>query len=118
MAKILAFGCAVLLGIAAGLALGWLVLPASPAGSPPSSLRSDYKADYVLMVAEAYSADQNLEQAGLQLAALGGSSPAAAANQAVVWASQHGYAAGDLRKMAGLASGLRGWTPPAGGGQP
>ncbi len=130
MTRILGFVIAVLLGMIAGLALGWLVLPATPVSSTPDSLRFDYKADYVLMAAEAYSADKNLDQAGEQLAALGGSSPAATANQAVLWASQHGYADEDLRKMADLATGLRawtplhqaikgaGWAPPGAGGQP
>ncbi len=115
MTRILGFVIAVLLGMIAGLALGWLALPAAPASSTPDSLRIDYKADYVLMVAETYSADKNLDQAGEQLAALGGSSPAATANQAVLWGSQHGYTDDDLRKMADLAMGLRAWQTGAGG---
>ena len=118
MTRILGFVIAILLGIVGGLALGWLVLPAGQANSTPDSLRIDYKADYVLMVAEAYSADHNLDQAAQRLAALGGSSPEGTANQAVLWASQHGFATTDLRKMADLATGLHARPTPAGSQQP
>jgi hypothetical protein len=113
MIRILGFIVAVLLGIAGGLALGWLVLPAGSASAAPQSLRMDYKADYVLMVAEAYHADQDLGQAAARLALLGGDSPEASANQAVVWANNAGYTADDLRRMADLATALRGWAPSA-----
>ena len=111
MTRILGFIVAVLLGIAGGLALGWLALPAHTASSAPESLRMDYKADYVLMVAETYHADKDLDQAASRLALLGGDSPEASANQAVVWANNAGYSADDLRRMADLATALRSWKP-------
>jgi hypothetical protein len=115
MTRILGFIVAVLLGIAGGLALGWLALPAQAASSSPASLRMDYKADYVLMVAEAYASDKNLDLAAGRLTALGDPSPDAIANQAVVWANQAGYTSDDLRRMADLATALRAWSPPAQG---
>jgi hypothetical protein len=122
MTRILGFIVALLLGIAGGLAIGWLALPAANASSAPESLRMDYKADTVLMVAETYQADRDLGRAAGQLALLGGDSPVALANQAVVWARDAGYSADDLRRMASLATALRSWTPtPAAssaGGQP
>src|SRR5512142_2197988 len=100
MTRILGFIVALLLGIAGGLAIGWLALPAASASSAPESLRMDYKADYVLMAAETYQADHDLSRAAGQLALLGGESPVAIANQAVVWARDAGYSADDLRLMA------------------
>ncbi len=120
MTRILGFIVAVLLGLAGGLALGWLGLPAHPASSAPESLRMDYKADYVLMVAETYHADQDPGKAAGRLAFLGADSPETIANQAVIWAKDAGYSADDLRRMADLATALRNWSPrPASsGGQP
>lgn len=124
MTRILGFVVAVLLGIAAGLALGWLALPAVPAlstpgaSSAPESLRIDYKADYVLMVAETYQSDKDLNLAAARLALLGDPSPEAIANQTVVWANQAGYTTDDLRRMADLATALRAWVPPAQGQSP
>jgi hypothetical protein len=120
MTRILGFIVALLLGIAGGLAIGWLALPAGSASSAPESLRMDYKADYVLMVAETYQADRDIDRAAARLALLGSDSPVAIANQAVVWARDAGYSADDLRRMANLATALRGYTPTpqASGGQP
>jgi hypothetical protein len=121
MTRILGFVVAVLLGIAAGLAIGWLALPAlsaSGASSAPESLRIDYKSDYVLMVAEAYHSDKDLNLAAGRLAVLGDPSPETIANQAVIWANQAGYATDDLRRMADLATALRSWSPPAQGQSP
>jgi hypothetical protein len=120
MTRILGFVVALLLGIAGGLALGWLALPPASASSAPVSLRMDYKADYVLMVAETYQADRDLDRAVERLALLGAESPQTSANQAVVWARDAGYSADDLRRMANLATALRGYnpTPQASGGQP
>jgi hypothetical protein len=115
MTRILGFIVAILLGIAGGLALGWLALPARAASSLPASLRMDYKADTVLMVAEAYASDKDLDLAAKRLSALGDSSPEAVANQAVVWANQAGYTKDDLRRMADLATALRTWSPSAQG---
>ncbi|HEX9014361.1 MAG TPA: hypothetical protein VF813_12615 [Anaerolineaceae bacterium] len=111
MLRTLAVILAVLLGICAGLALGWLALPVPAGGTGLDALRVDYKADYVLMVAESYHARPDLGRAASDLALLGEGSPATAANQAVVWANRAGYAPDDLRRMAELAAALRGSQP-------
>ena len=44
------------LGIGLGLLYGWVIDPADFFDLTPDTLRADYKADYVLMTAEAYRA--------------------------------------------------------------
>ena len=61
----------ILIGIVAGLVFGWMVEPRRFAESAPSTLRSDYKADYVLMVAEVYQKDKDVTLAISRLALLG-----------------------------------------------
>ena len=53
----LAFLVAIGIGLGLGLYYGWVVSPVAYVDTAPNTLRPDYKADYVLMVAEAYQAD-------------------------------------------------------------
>lgn len=50
---------ALIAGIALGLAYGWVIDPVDFFDLTPDTLRADYKADYVLMVAEAYRANRD-----------------------------------------------------------
>jgi hypothetical protein len=65
---VIIFGLAVGLGI--GLAVGWS-LPVSTVKTPPSALSADWQSDWVLMTAQAYSLDGDLEQARQRIALLG-----------------------------------------------
>jgi len=62
-------------GIAIGLTYGWVLDPVDYFDLTPDTLRADYKADYVLMVAEAYRADPDPARAARQLAIFGSGSP-------------------------------------------
>ena len=61
--------------IALGAILGWFytseINPVNVVDAPPDTLREDYQTDYVLMVAEVYSREQNPSLAARQLALLG-----------------------------------------------
>src|SRR5687768_9574342 len=50
---------ALLVGIGIGIAYGWYVDPVDYFDATPDALRADFKADYVLMTAEAYQAEQD-----------------------------------------------------------
>ena len=52
---------ALLIGIGAGLAYGWVIDPVEFFDLTPDTLTADYKTDYVLMTAEAYRLEQDPE---------------------------------------------------------
>src|SRR3989304_5358378 len=51
------------LGVATGLIYGWIISPVEYINTAPDSLRADYRTDYVLMVAQAYAVEDDLELA-------------------------------------------------------
>jgi hypothetical protein len=59
------------LGVALGLALGWLVWPIQYTEVDPALLRDDYRRDYVIMIATIYADDRDLTAARQRLAHLG-----------------------------------------------
>ena len=108
----------VLLGVGAGLLYGWVVNPVKYVDTTPAKLRSDYQADYILMVAEAYRAEGDLDLAARRLAVLGDSPPAEIVRQAMILAAQIPYADLDQELLSQLGSALQTWSPSAGGAQP
>lgn len=109
------------LGVMLGLLYGWVISPSRNAEISPESLRADYRADYVLMVAEIYHADQDVAQAARRLAFLGSQPPAEIATAGVLTARDLGYAVADLDMMDQLAQALMtsaATSSPASGGQP
>ena len=106
MIRWLTFLLAIAMGAAAGLYYGWVVNPIRYVDAAPDSLRFDYKADYVLMTAEAYRADGNLELALERLTMLGGNSPAENVALATVFAVKAGYGEADLALMQNLADAI------------
>lgn len=113
MSRWLLFLIAIAVGIAAGLTYGWVINPVEYVDTTPGSLREDYKADYVLMVAEAYAAEADLGLAARRLALLGDTPPVETVRQAMIYATrvQPGYAEADLDLMSRLASDLQSWDP-------
>jgi len=101
-----AFFVTIALGLAAGLYYGWVVSPVAYVDTAPNTLREDYKADFVLMVAEAYQADGDLEAARRALALLGEDAPAVV-NQAIAFGAAHGYASQDLFVLRELLNALQ-----------
>ncbi len=106
-------------GLGLGLLYGWVINPVKYADTTPDKLRSDYKADYVLMVAEIYHADKNLDQAARRVALLGSQSPARITADALVKARTLGYSEEDLTRIDELSQALQKLGAAAGsGGQP
>ncbi|NLG72505.1 MAG: hypothetical protein GX495_10770 [Chloroflexi bacterium] len=100
------FFIAIAIGMGLGLFYGWVINPIEFTDTAPSSLSIDYKADYVLMVAEAYQADRDLLRARERLAPLGGASPSQIVLQAILSAEPH-YVERDLEIMRQLQSDLQ-----------
>lgn len=65
-----------LLGLAAGLFYGWRIAPVQYTNTTPNSLDPQYQNEYVLMVAESYQAQNDLDLAAHQLGLLGSAHPA------------------------------------------
>lgn len=110
--RILWFLVMIGLGAALGMVYGWIINPVEYTNATPEILREDYKTDYVLMTAEIYQADGNLEQAARRLNALGGISAASAVEDAVASARALEYIPTDISAMVRLAEALQGRSVP------
>ena len=64
-----------ILGLAAGLFYGWRIAPVEYIDLAPNTLRADYRAEYILMVAEAYKSEKDLDLAARRLALLSSAHP-------------------------------------------
>jgi len=104
------------LGIAAGLYYGWVVSPVAYVDTTPDSLRADYRADYVLMVAETFRSAQDPASAARQLALLGSQAPALTVEQALGFAEGHDFSAGDIELLQALGFAMQTWHQPTPGG--
>ena len=111
MGRWILFFITIAIGAAAGLYYGWAVNPVRYVDVTPNTLATDYKTDYVLMVAEAYRADADLDQAMHRLAFLGDPVPLQSVINAIDYAEQAPYADSDLAMMRSLADALRAWNP-------
>src|SRR5271157_2921139 len=102
---------ALVIGIGLGLLYGWKINPVQFVDTTPASMRADYRADYVLMIAEAYHADQNTDLAVHRLAVFGSNSPAEIAAQALQTAQSIGYSANDISLLQELTLALQAYQP-------
>ena len=94
---------ALVLGLALGLVYGWLVQPVTYVETTPDSLRADYRADYVLMVAEAFSGPQSLDTVQRRLASLGPEPAIDIVQQAQDYARKNHFSQQDLQRLSTLA---------------
>jgi hypothetical protein len=101
---------ALIAGIGLGLAYGWLVDPVEYFDLTPDTLRADYKADYVLMTAEAYRAEQDPGLAARRLAVFGSRSPSSIAAEGLAFARQNGFAESDIALIQELVTALQAWS--------
>ena len=101
---------ALLAGIAAGLAYGWILDPVDFYNLTPDTLRADYKADYVLMTAEAYRSEQDAGQAARRLAIFGSQSPVSIASSGLEYARLNDFSDADVVLMQELVTALQAWS--------
>lgn len=111
MSRWVAFLITIILGAAAGMLYGWVFNPVEYVDTAPNSLRIDYKTDYVLMIAEAYSLDHDVSLAARRLATLGDIQPAEHLDEALAFAVQKNWPQADLMLMRDLALVLDSWNP-------
>jgi hypothetical protein len=101
------FLLAIGLGLGLMLLYAWVLAPARFTQSNPSALRSDFKADVVLMTAEIYHSDHDLGAAQQRLGFLGGASPLLTAQNAVLEAQKLGYTRQDVELLGELTQALQ-----------
>lgn len=94
------------LGIAVGLVYGWLIQPVEYVDTTPESLRSDFQVDYVLMVAESYPSQGDMDWVREHLALLGPTAAVDLVGWAEDYARGHEYGAVDIRRISQLESAL------------
>jgi hypothetical protein len=97
----------ILIGLTAGLLYGWVLQPVEYIDTAPDVLREDYRADYILMVAQAYQGDEDIELARIRLAALGPELPVNLLIEAIDYGLENGYSQGELDTLNRLATDLR-----------
>lgn len=97
-------------GIALGLTYGWVLDPVDYFDLTPDTLRADYKADYVLMISEAYRSNPDPALAARQLAVLGPGSPSFIASDALDYARASGFDDSDLAMMQELVTAMQAWS--------
>lgn len=108
----------ILVGLSAGLLYGWKISPVEYTNTVPATMRVDYRADYVLMVAEIYHSEGDLTKALGRLAMLGSPSPQDTVHQALLFAEAHGYNDADLSQMRILAAAMQSLSSPPGTSTP
>jgi len=107
ISRLIGFLIAIFLGVAGGLVLGWRYLPSEVTTTDLQDLRADYQADYVLMVAEVYATDGNLENALALLKEINPDNPLRVVQEGLLNAQQMGYETWEMRYMADLEIGIR-----------
>lgn len=104
----------VVFGVAAGLYYAWAVNPVEYTDTSPASLRSDFKADYLALIAAAFDGTGDLERARARLALFPDPNPAdtlAALAQQRLAQGRPGAEVSALAKLASALSGSPAGTP-------
>lgn len=105
--RLLFFLLAILIGVGAGLAFGWTMMPpAAPTNAPLGSLREDFKTDLVLMVAEDFQTEPDSMQTLTQLDKLDNGDPITLLGNSIQYAQEIGYPAEDLNLMRDLLNSI------------
>jgi hypothetical protein len=99
------------LGIGLGLYLGWVAWPTEFTDANPSILQESYRHDYVRLIADAYTADNNLPAAQRRVANLGEDGLDAVLSVTLDTILQ-GEDEADIRRLVKLAAAL-GLSSPA-----
>lgn len=115
MTRYTVFGITILIGFVFAVYYGWAARPVGLADASPAMLRADFRADYALMVAEAYQADQDAERAIAELSFLGSEgqayNPYALISDALAFGSENGFSVSDLALLQNLQAALLEFDP-------
>jgi hypothetical protein len=98
-------------GITIGMIYGWAIDPIEYTDVTPNILRADYRADYVLMVAEAYQTEQNSDTAARRLAIIGSEPPARIVSTTLDYARINNFTQTEITLLQGLLSAMQTYQP-------
>jgi hypothetical protein len=90
------------IGICVGLFYGWVVNPVTYMNTTADSLRVDYKTDVVLMTAEIYSMDGNLDRAMNRLSWVENDGQVALLQDCLAYARKYNFSEVDLDSISRL----------------
>jgi hypothetical protein len=102
------------IGAALGLLYGWMLDPIEYMEVTPEILRLDYRADFVLTVAEAYSAELDEDSAAKRLALLGDHSPAQISLEALDYARSQAFNPDEIGFLEKLYTSMQSYSPVSG----
>ncbi|MBE0670837.1 MAG: hypothetical protein IH588_09630 [Anaerolineales bacterium] len=114
--NLIKMAAAAVIGIALGLIYGWVIDPIEYTDVPPNILREDYRADYVLMVAEAYQKEIDSETAARRLAVLGSESPAVITASTIEYANRNAFAQEEIQILQNLLTAMQTYQPQGNSG--
>ena len=93
----------ILIGFVMGLIYGWVVNPAGVKNTSLSSLRADFKADYVVMVSEIYATNHDVNAAHKDLESIASQGDVIqVVHEALLVGQQFGFSEREMRAMADL----------------
>jgi hypothetical protein len=98
----------VVIGVAAGLYYAWAVNPVEYTDTSPASLRADFKADYLALIAAAFDGTGDLERARARLALFPDLNPADTLAALAQQRLAQGHPGPEVSALARLASALSG----------
>ena len=101
------FFAAIAIGLALGLIYGWVLSPVEYVDTMPSTLREDYQADYVLMVAEIYQSERDLHLAEQRLTFLSRLPAENTVQKVLDYAEQRDYYRADIELLHRLYDDLQ-----------
>lgn len=100
-----------MIGIALGVVYGWVIDPIEYTDVTPNILREDYRADYVLMVAEAHQSENNSETAARRLAILGSEDPAQIVAATLDFATKNSFTQNEIAALQDLLTAMQTYQP-------
>ena len=105
--RLIGFVIFILIGFVLGLIYGWVLNPAPVKNTSLASLRTDFKADYVVMVSEIYSSNQDIDAAIQQLSLItSGRDVTRTVQEALLVGQQFGFSEQEMRSLAALEMAL------------
>ncbi len=112
MKRLLTFLLGLALGVGLAILIGWVWFPLDRRDASPATMRADYRAEYIRLVALTYAAEGDLTRAEARLAALDPDTPTAPLVALTEQWIRDGKPAPRIAPLARLAHDLGADTPP------